>query len=115
MLSSIFPKPRIYYQLDTTVGCDLASILLIQCDDVSELNESFRLKTKAFDLFERTVNDSPFSAKDQFETAVTWAREAHRCDHQSAVHAYIKSLTLLGRRLVTIVTIRGLPTTQKSI
>ena len=39
------------------------------------------------------------SAKIRFDAAVTWAREAHRRENPSAVHAYTKSLTLLGRCL----------------
>ena len=34
-----------------------------------------------------------------------WARDAHRREHPSAVHAYTKSLTLLGRRLILALTI----------
>ena len=62
---------------------------------------------EAFELFEHAANHSPASAKGRFDAAVTWAGEAHRRDHQSAVHAYTKSLTLLGRRLILAPTLES--------
>ena len=56
--------------------------------------------TEAFELYEHAANHSPASAKIRFDAAVIWAREAHRRGHQSAVHAYTQSLTLLGPRLI---------------
>ena len=56
--------------------------------------------TEAFETYEHAANHSPASAKIRFDAAVIWAREAHRRGHQSAVHAYIQSLTLLGPRLI---------------
>ena len=92
----------------STVGSHLASVLLIrvQCDNVSRLDERLHMMTQAFELFEHAANHSPASAKDRFDAAVRWAREAHCC-HQSAVHAYTKSLTLLGRRLILAPTIES--------
>ena len=88
-------------------GSNLASTLLIQCDIVAELDESLSVMKEAFELFEHAANHSPASAKDRFGAAVTWAREAHHRDHRSAVHAYTKSLTLLGRRLILAPTIES--------
>ena len=82
---------------------NLAFIFLILSDTVSESDE----KTKAFQLFEHAANHSPASAKYQFDAAVTWATAAHSRGHQSAVHAYTRSLTLLGRRLVLAPTIES--------
>jgi tetratricopeptide (TPR) repeat protein len=84
----------------STIGFSFATLLLIQCDIVSKLDESLLMMTKAFELFEHAADHSPASANDRFDAAVGWAREAHRRDHLSAVHAYSKSLTLLGRRLI---------------
>ena len=109
-----------------TVGSSLAAILLIQCDNIrvskkkkNRLHESLRMINKAFDLFEHAADHSPASAKDRFDAAVRWAREAHRRDHPSAVHAYTKSLTLLGRRLTMAPTIESqqnlLATVPKSL
>ena len=61
--------------------------------------------TKVFELFKRAVDHSPAIAKDRFNAAIIWAGEAHRRDHQSALDAYTKSLTLLGRRLILAPTI----------
>ena len=101
------------------VRFSLASILLIQCDIVSTLDESLHMMTKAFELFIQAADHSPASAKDRFYAAVGWAREAHRRDHPSAVHAYSKSLTLLGRRLILAPTIESqqhlLTTVPKSL
>ena len=91
----------------STFGSDLASILLIQYDIASKLDESLFMMTEAFELFEHAANHSPASAKDRFDAAVTWAREAHQRDHESAVHAYTNSLTLLGRRLILAPTIES--------
>jgi hypothetical protein len=77
------------------------------CDIVSELDESLLMMTKAFELFERAADHSSASANGRFNAAVRWAREAHRRDHQSAVHAFTKSLTLLGRRLIMAPTIES--------
>jgi hypothetical protein len=65
------------------------------------------MMTKAFELFEHAADHFPASANNRFNIAVRWAREAHRRDHQSAVHAYTKSLTLLGRRLIMAPTIES--------
>jgi tetratricopeptide (TPR) repeat protein len=91
----------------STFGSNLASILLIQCDIIPELDESLRTMTNAFEVFEQAVNHSPASVKGRFDDAVRWAREAHHRDHLSAVKAYTKSLTLLGRRLVLAPTIES--------
>ena len=92
----------------SAIGSRLASILLMQYDIIPELeHESIRGMTNAFDLFEQAVNHSPASVKGRFERAVIWAREAHQRDHLSAVKAYTKSLTLLGRRLVLAPTIES--------
>jgi tetratricopeptide (TPR) repeat protein len=95
-----------------TIVSSLAAILLIQCDNnrVSKrkkrrYDENLRMINKAFELFEQAADHSPASAKDRFDTAVRWARVAHRRDHPSAVHAYTKSLTLLGCRLTMAPTI----------
>ena len=63
------------------------------------------MMTKAFELFKHATDHSPASAKDCFGAAVTWARNAHYREHPSTVHAYTKSLTLLGRRLILAPTI----------
>ena len=91
------------------VGSSLASILLVQSDIVSKSDESLRLITKAFELFEHAADHSSASAKIRFDAAVIWAREAHYRDHPSAVHhdAYTKSLTLLGRCLIMASTIES--------
>ena len=81
----------------STISISLISIFLIQCDNVSNLDESLHMMTKAFDLFKHAADLSPASAKDRFYSAVRWAREAHCLDHQSALDA---STTLLGRRLI---------------
>ena len=78
-------------------------MLLIQC----EWDESLHMMTKGFELFKHAADHSPASAKDRFLAAVTWARNAHHREHPSAVHAYTKSLTLLGRRLVLAPTIES--------
>ena len=80
------------------IESSLASIFLIQCD-VSEWDESLHMMTKAFELFKHAADHSPANAKDWFNAAIIWAGEAHRRDHQSALDAYTKSLTLLVRRL----------------
>ena len=90
----------------STFGFHLAFILLIQCDIV-ELDESRHMMIKAFELFEHAANHSPASARDRFDAAVRWAREAHLREHQSVVNAYTKSLTLLDRRLVLAPTIES--------
>ena len=90
----------------STIESSLASIFLIQCD-VSKLDESLHMMTKAFELFEHTADHSPASAKGRFDAAVKWAREAHSRDHQSAMHAYTKSSSLLGRRLILAPTIES--------
>ena len=89
-----------------TVGSSLASIHLIQCDIVPKSDKNL-YKTKAFELFDHAANHSPASAKDRFHTAVLWAREAHLRGHQSSLHAYTKSLTLLGHRLILAPTIES--------
>ena len=63
--------------------------------------------TKAFELFEHAADHSPAGAKARFEVALRWARSAHRLEHPSAVHAYTKSLTLLGHRLILAPTIKS--------
>ena len=65
------------------------------------------MMTKAFELFAHAADHSPASAKDRFDAAVGWAREAHCRDHPSAVHAYTQSLTLLSRRLILAPTIES--------
>ena len=91
------------------IGSFLASILLIYCDIVSKSNESLYwcMMTKAFELFEHAADHSPAGAKDRFDAAVRWAKNAHHREHPSAVHAYTKSLTLLGRRLILAPTIEA--------
>ena len=89
------------------VGLSLASILRIQCDTGFKLEESLHMMTKAFELFEHAADHSPAGAKDRFYAAVEWALEARHRDHQSAVHAYTKSLTLLGRRIILAPTIES--------
>ena len=88
----------------STVGSSLASVFLIQYDLVSKSDESLH---KAFELFEHAADHSSASAKNRFYAAVIWAGEAHRRGHPSAVHAYNKSLTLLGRRLILAPTIES--------
>ena len=88
------------------IESSLASIFLIQCD-VSKLDESLHMMTKAFELFEHAADYSPASAKDRFDAAVRWAGNAHRREHPSAADAYTKSLTLLGRRLILAPTIES--------
>ena len=87
----------------------LASIFLIQSDIVSksDASESLHMMTKAFELFKHAADHPPASAKDRFDAAVRWARNAHCREHPSAVHAYTKSLTLLGRRLILAPTIES--------
>jgi tetratricopeptide (TPR) repeat protein len=88
-------------------GFSLASNLLMQCDDISKLDESLHMTTKAYELFEHAADHSPSGMKRRFDAAVEWAGEAHRRDHPSAVHAYAKSLTLLGRRLIMAPTVES--------
>ena len=94
------------HPLLSTLESSLASIFLFQCD-VSKLDESLHLMTKAFELFKYAADYSPASAKNRFDAAVSWARNAHLCGHLSAVQAYTKSLTLLGRRLILAPTIES--------
>ena len=94
------------HPFQSRLGFHLASILLMQCDIV-ELDERVHMMTKAFKLFEHAANHSPASARDRFDAAVRWAREAHLRNHQSVVHAYTESLTLLDRRLVHVPTIES--------
>ena len=95
------------HPLQSTTESYLASISLIQCDNASKLDESLCMMTKAFELFEHAADHSPASAKDRFDAAVRWARNAHRREHPSAEHAFTKSLTLLGRRLILAPTIES--------
>ena len=85
----------------------LAPILLMQCDDISKLDERLHMMTKAFELYEHAADHSPASVKRRFDAAVEWAREAHCRGHPSAVHAYTKSLSLLGRRLILAPTVES--------
>ena len=93
--------------LDAVKYLSEARNILPTGDIVSESHESLFMMTDAFELFEHSANHSPASAKDRFHAAVIWARKAHRRDHQSAVHAYTKSLTLLSRRLILAPTIES--------
>ena len=106
-LSEAEDKSPTGHPFQSTFSFYLASIYLIQCDNVSESDERLQMMTTAFELFKRAADHSPASAKDRFNAAVTWARNAHQRKHPSAVHAYPKSLTLLGRRLILAPTIES--------
>jgi len=75
-----------------TVGCQLALILLKLCDIVPKSVKSLNMTSEAFTLLKHAANHSFASAKALFQTAVAWARGAHRRKHQSTVHAYAESL-----------------------
>ena len=90
----------------STIESCLASIFLIRYN-VSKLDENLHMMTKAFELFKHAADHFPASARDRFDAAVTWARGANCRDHPSALHAFNKSLTLLGRRLILAPTIES--------
>ena len=47
----------------SATGSELASLLLIQCDIVSDLDESLRIMTEAFELYEHAANHSPLPVR----------------------------------------------------
>jgi len=89
------------------IGSSLSSVLLKLCDFIPQSEESLHMTSRAFDLFERAANHSFASVKARFQTAVEWAQEARHRNHQSTVHAYAKSLSLLVRCLVLAPTVES--------
>jgi hypothetical protein len=81
MQSNIFLKPRLYYQLSIQAIQQLNTLSLPSFSSnviliVSKLDENLHMMTKSFELFQHASDHSPASAKDRFDAAVRWAREA---------------------------------------
>ena len=94
------------HPLHAQIGSNLASKLLKLCDIVPQSDDGLHTY-KAFDLFKHAASHPFASAKARFQAAVQWAREARRCKHQSTVHAYAKSLSLLDRCLLLAPTVES--------